>query len=264
MADTSIFAGNLHRRNVLRLLMAGAGSAVTLAACSSTSDSGTAATTTASAAPVALASAAPVAVADEQPVTTPRQAIDRLMRGNVRFVSGQMRHPHLSPDYRAQLAKGQHPFAQVLTCADSRVAPEFVFDQGLGDLFVERNAGNIAEPVVVGSMQYAVHELKVPLILVLGHQKCGAVTAAVEAVENNSQPTGTDLDAIINAIRPAVEKVKHSGGDIVDKAVRQHVADMVAKLRAKPVLQPAIRAGALQVIGGRYTLDSGKVDIIVQ
>ncbi|WP_165942512.1 carbonic anhydrase [Micromonospora sp. KC721] len=239
----------------MRLLMAGAASA-TLAACASTTDRATAA--------AATTGSTPSAAASEPPVTNPQQAIDRLVQGNARFVSGQMRHPRLGTDYRAQLAKGQHPFAQVLTCADSRVAPEFVFDQGLGDLFVERNAGNIADAVVVGSMQYAVHELKVPLILVLGHQKCGAVTAAVEAVEKNSKPTGTDLDSIITAIRPAVEKVKHSGGDLVDQAVRQHVADMVARLRAKPVLQPAIKAGALQVIGGRYALDSGKVEITVQ
>ncbi|PZG02510.1 carbonic anhydrase [Micromonospora deserti] len=259
MVNTTSQSLALNRRNLLRLgglLVGSAGSAAALAGCGSGDSGGTSAGSAAS-------TTNPVSH-KEKPVTSPEEALDRLLEGNARFVSGQFEHPNLSPGIRAELAQGQHPFAQVLTCSDSRVAPELVFDRGLGDLFVERNAGNIPDPVTVGSMQYAVQELGAPLILVLGHQKCGAVTAAVEAVEKHSEPTGTDLDSIIDAIRPAVEKVKENGGDLVDHAVRQHVANVVAKLRTNPVIGAAVKSGKLRVVGGRYALDSGRVEIIVQ
>jgi carbonic anhydrase len=196
-------------------------------------------------------------------VTSPDQAIARLKDGAARFTSGGVMRPDQSVAYRTSLAAGQHPFAAILSCADSRVPPEIVFDQGLGDLFVARTAGQVVDRAVLGSIQYGIAELKIPLLVVLGHEKCGAVKAAIEATERKSPAAGNDIDALVAAIKPAVEEEEASKpSDLVDAVVRKNVANVVASLGKKPILSAAVSAGSLQIIGARYDLDAGTVDFL--
>jgi carbonic anhydrase len=209
------------------------------------------------------AAATGTAAAAEPTVTNPAEAIARLKEGAARFASGGVNHPDQSVSYRTSLAKGQHPFAVVLSCADSRVPPEIVFDQGLGDLFVCRTAGQVVDNAVLGSIQYGIAELKIPLIVVLGHEKCGAVKATVEAVEKKSGKMGNDIDALVAAIKPAVLAAeKTEPKDLVDAAVRLNAKSIAAGLSKKPVLSAAVKAGSLKVVGARYDLDEGKVAFI--
>lgn len=199
----------------------------------------------------------------EPSASTADGGLARLRAGNARFVAGSVRHPDQSLTHRGDLAAGQHPFALILSCVDSRVPPELVFDQGLGDLFVGRSAGQVLDDAVIGSIEYGVAELKIPLLVVLGHEKCGAVKATVEAVEKKSPPGGNDIDALVAAIRPAVEKAEHDKApDVVDAAVRNNIADVVTKLRADSVIGPAVAAGLLQVVGARYGLATGVVEFV--
>lgn len=203
------------------------------------------------------------AAATEPIVTSPAEAISRLKEGAARFSSGSVNHPDQSVSYRAGLAKGQHPFAVVLSCADSRVPPEIVFDQGLGDLFVCRTAGQVVDDAVLGSIQYGVAELKIPLIVVLGHEKCGAVKATVEAYEKKSGKMGNDIDTLVAAIKPVVRAAaKTEPKDLVDAVVRLNAKTVAAALGRKPVLRDAVRAGSLKIVGARYDLDEGQVTFI--
>jgi carbonic anhydrase len=203
------------------------------------------------------------AAASEPTVTNPDQAIERLKAGAARFTAGGVHHPDQDKTYRATLAAGQHPFACVLSCVDSRVPPEIVFDQGLGDLFVARSAGQVLDRAVIGSVQYGVAELKVPLVVVLGHEKCGAVKATLEAVEKNSPAMGNDIDALVAAIRPAVAQAEEeNGADKLDAAVRHNVLNIVADLATMPVLGAAVTAGSLKIVGARYDLDTGAVEFL--
>ena len=196
-------------------------------------------------------------------VTTPDQALARLKEGAARFASGGVLRPDQSITYRTTLAKGQHPFAVVLSCVDSRVPPEIVFDQGLGDLFVSRTAGQVVDHAVLGSLQYGVAELKIPLLVVLGHESCGAVKATVEATEKKSAPGGNDIDTIVAAIKPAVERAEtDKASDMVDASVRNNVANVVASLGTKPILSTAVAAGTLSIVGARYDLDAGTVEFL--
>jgi len=189
---------------------------------------------------------------------TADQALARLQAGNARFVSGQMTHPHQTPGRRNELIRSQQPFATVLTCSDSRVPPEILFDQGLGDIFVIRNAGNIADEIVLGSIEYAAAHLHTPLILVLGHAKCGAVAATASGAQLDGH-----LPAIAAAIQPAVVKAKTMPGDLVDNAVREN-AKLVAKQieTSMPILAPLVAAGTLKVLPARYDFATGKVDVL--
>jgi len=199
----------------------------------------------------------------EPTVTTPEQAITRLTNGAARFTAGGPLRPDQSVDYRTALAAGQHPFAAILSCADSRVPPEIVFDQGLGDLFVTRTAGQVVDHAVLGSIQYGIAELKIPLIVVLGHEKCGAVKATIEATEKKSPAAGNDIDALVAAIKPAVEEEEATKpADLVDAVVRKNVANIVAALAKKPILSAAVTAGSLQIVGARYDLDAGTVEFL--
>jgi carbonic anhydrase len=203
------------------------------------------------------------AAATEPVVTNPTEAIARLKEGAARFAAGSVNHPDQSISYRASLAKGQHPFAVVLSCADSRVPPEIVFDQGLGDLFVCRTAGQVVDNAVLGSIQYGIAELKIPLIVVLGHEKCGAVKATVEAVEKKSGKMGNDIDALVAAIKPVVKAAeKTEPADLIDTVVRLNAKTIAAALSKKPVLGAAVKAGKLKVVGARYDLDEGQVTFI--
>jgi carbonic anhydrase len=188
----------------------------------------------------------------------PEKALAALVQGNRRYQTQHLRHPHQNASRRVALTAGQHPFAAVLSCADSRVPPEIVFDQGLGDLFVVRVAGNITDDVVLGSLEYAVEHLHVPLVVVLGHHKCGAIQAAVEG--------GTPHDhvaSLLAALKPSVEAVRPRGGDVVAHAVVSNVRSVAAQLNAsEPVLHHAVAACKLRVVGAVYDLQTGKVELL--
>jgi carbonic anhydrase len=164
-------------------------------------------------------------------------------------------HPHLTSARQRELAAGQHPHAAILSCADSRVAPEIVFDQGLGDLFDVRVAGNIAADAELASLEYAAEHLACPLIVVMGHQRCGAVSAAVAGGE-----AAGHLPALLAAIKPAVLKAATLSGDRVDNAVRLNVENVVRQLReSTPVLAKMTAEGHIRIVGAVYSLDTGKV-----
>jgi carbonic anhydrase len=239
------------RRVALRLgLLAGVGAVA--AACGSKTDDGTG---------VGQAPSSPAA--SEPTVTNPDQALERIKAGAERFASGGVHRPDQDTTYRATLAAGQHPFACVLSCVDSRVPPEIVFDQGLGDLFVTRTAGQVVDHAVLGSIQYGVAELKIPLLVVLGHEKCGAVKATLEAVEKNAPAGGTDIDVLVAAIKPAVQKAEaDKSTDMLDASVRNNVGNIVTDLGTKAVLGAAVAAGTLKIVGARYDLDTGEVEFL--
>jgi carbonic anhydrase len=189
---------------------------------------------------------------------SPDEALARLVEGNRRFVSGSVTHPNQTAERRQALAKGQAPFAIVLTCSDSRVSPELYFDQGIGDLFVIRNAGNILDDHVIGSMEYAVEHLHAPLIVVVGHAKCGAVAAAVGGGEAPGH-----IRSIVGALEPAVEQVKGLPGDKAENALRAN-AQFVASIlrRVEPILGESVKAGKVKVVAARYDLESGRIEIL--
>ena len=178
-----------------------------------------------------------------------------LQAGNQHHVAKQYQHPHQTAARQRELASNQHPHATVLTCADSRVPAEIILDQGLGDLFDVRVAGNVAGEAELASIEYAAVHLHTPLVVVMGHQKCGAVTAAAEGGE----PEG-HLPSLLGLIRPAVERARAQPGDLIDNAVRINVEEVVRQLRgSKPVLAPLVEGGTLTVVGAVYSLDTGKV-----
>ena len=191
----------------------------------------------------------------------PDAALERLLKGNDRYVEGRMkRHDFIAE--RPALALGQNPFAGILGCADSRVAPEYAFDTGRGELFVCRVAGNFADINSLASFEYAVAVLGTPLILVLGHSKCGAIDAAVKSVKDHQEFPG-HIPALIKALRPAVKSAQTQPGDLLDRAIRQNVILNVEKVRsATPILSEAASRGRLKVAGGVYSLDTGRVTLV--
>jgi carbonic anhydrase len=191
------------------------------------------------------------------------QALQQLLEGNQRYRTHVATHPHLTPERRAEVAQGQQPFAIIFSCVDSRVPPELIFDQGLGDLFVIRTAGQVLDNAVLGSIEFGVEELHIPLIVVLGHTRCGAVTAAVDFVTKYVQPPG-QIRTIAEGLRPAVEKVRWQGGDLIDKAVRVNVELIVDRLRHSPLLaNTALTQGRLKIVGAVYDLVTGIVEVNV-
>ena len=216
--------------------------------------------TTKSSAIIALLALAGSALTNAEPADT--AAWQKLLDGNGRFVSGQSKHQHQDVKRRAELAAGQKPFAVVIGCADSRTSPEILFDQGLGDLFVVRLAGNIVDDAALGSVEFAVAALGAKLIVVLGHEKCGAVKATVGVVNGDPAPAN-HIASIVEAIKPAAQASKGREGDAVENAVLENVREVVKKLKvSKPVLEPLVKSGELKVIGARYDLDDGKVEIV--
>jgi carbonic anhydrase len=190
------------------------------------------------------------------PPPGPDEALARLMEGNKRYVAGSLSHPNQSLDRRGEVAKGQAPFAIILGCADSRVGPELLFDQGLGDLFVVRVAGNVLNDNALGSIEYAAEHLHSPLVVVLGHQKCGAVEATLKGGAAPGQ-----IGSLVRAIQPAVDKVKGQPGDPLDNAIKANVELVVSQLRAsKPILTELAEHGKLKIVGARYKLDSGEIE----
>jgi carbonic anhydrase len=208
-------------------------------------------------------SAAPDVRAPAPPARTGADAILReMLAGNERFASGKPANPRRAPeDFRA-VAAGQNPSAVVITCADSRVPPELLFDEGVGDLFVIRVAGNVvsgAGPAVKGSVEYAVAELNVPLVIVLGHTGCGAVKSAVKHIDAKDSLPGS-INELVELIKPAVLSVQGQPGDQVENAIRANVNLGVDKLmKLQPILAPRVKAGRLKVVGAVYDLSTGKV-----
>ncbi len=196
-----------------------------------------------------------------QNVLSPDAALERLMKGNARYVEGVSRR-HDFKHEREALVGGQNPFAGVLSCADSRIAPEYAFDSGRGDLFVCRVAGNFASDEMVASLEYAVSVLNVPAFLVLGHDSCGAVDATIKSLKDNTTLPG-QLPELVSAIAPAVKATDGKPGDRLANAIRQNVIDNVAKLKsAKPILNAAVDRGKLKIVGGVYRLGDGKVELV--
>jgi carbonic anhydrase len=196
-----------------------------------------------------------------QNVLSPDASLKRLLEGNERYVEGVSKR-HDFRHEREALAGGQNPYAGILSCADSRIAPEYAFDSGRGDLFVCRVAGNFANDETIASLEYGVAVLGIPLILVLGHDSCGAVDAAIKSVRDD-KPLPGHMPSLVTAIAPAVKAVSQQTGDILGKAIRQNVVDNVAKLKsATPILSAAIEQNKLKVVGGIYRLNDGRVDII--
>jgi carbonic anhydrase len=196
-----------------------------------------------------------------QNVMTPAASLERLLKGNERYVEGvSLRHDFKHE--REALAGGQNPFAAILSCADSRIAPEYAFDSGRGDLFVCRVAGNFANAESVASLEYAVAELGTPLILVLGHDACGAVNATIKSLKDGTTLPG-HLPSLVEALAPAVKAVSQQGGDTLAKAIKQNVVDNVVKLSsATPILSAAVEQGKLKVAGGIYRLKDGRVEMV--
>jgi carbonic anhydrase len=200
---------------------------------------------------------------DDDKSLSGKEALARLTAGNARFATGNAAHPDQAVDRRRALREGQRPFAAVLSCADSRVSPELLFDQGLGDLFVVRSAGQVVDHAVLGSLQYGVGELETALLVVLGHSRCGAVRATVESVQKKAKPSGTDVDALVAAIRPAVQEAEELGAtedNIVSVSIDMNVERIVEQLKAARVLSTASRLRKVKIVGATYDVSTGEVE----
>ncbi|MEY9590754.1 carbonic anhydrase [Bradyrhizobium yuanmingense] len=192
---------------------------------------------------------------------SPNAALDRLLKGNDRYVQGASRIDDFRRE-RPALVEGQNPYAAVLSCADSRVVPELVFDSGLGDLFVCRVAGNFANEDTLASMEYAVAILNTPLILVLGHNHCGAIKATIKSLHEDKRPPG-HISSLVTALSPAVKGSGDQAGDAFAQATRQNVTNNVNRIKSTgPILNAAVEQNRLNVVGGLYRIDTGKVDIV--
>lgn len=190
---------------------------------------------------------------------TPDQALAELMEGNKRFIEKKQLNKHHDLSRLAEVAQDQAPFAAILGCADSRVVPEITFDQGIGDIFVVRVAGNIAVTEDVASEEYAVAILGVPLIMVLGHQRCGAVKAALDAKAKNLPGV---LTSLVDAIKPAIKASAKQPGDRLTNAVKANVQLQVKRLKKSSIIARAIKQGKLKIVGAYYDLDSGKISLL--
>jgi carbonic anhydrase len=239
-ADNAIARTHLARRNILKLAAA-AGAAF--------------------AAPPQAFAAPPTAPPKPQNVLSPDAALDRLMKGNARYVEG-VSSRHDFKHEREALSSGQNPFAAVLSCADSRIAPEYCFDTARGDVFVCRIAGNFASDEMVASLEYAVQVLNTPLIMVLGHDSCGAVDATIKSVKDGTTLPG-HLPSLVAAIKPAVDAVSGQSGDMLANAIQRNVTLNVEKLKsAAPILQSFVADKKIRVVGGVYTLKTGRVALL--
>ena len=197
----------------------------------------------------------------EPAVNTPDGALNNLMAGNARYMQGSPIHPNQSAERQAEVAQGQQPWAAILGCIDSRVPPEIVFDQGLGDLFVARTAGQVIDNVVLGSLEFAVEE-GVKLIMVLGHQSCGAVKATIQTIQTNGHAE-SQIATLVEAIKPAVIEAESQPGDLLDNSVRANVALEVQYLKSSSqIILDALDQGTIGLVGARYDLGTGAVSVI--
>lgn len=202
------------------------------------------------------AGVAQAAPADTDPeASTPQHAFRLLEEGNRRWVRGRLVHPHQTVARRIAVAPAQHPFATVFSCIDSRVPPEIVFDRGVGDLFVIRTAAQTMDGLVQGAVEYGEEEAATPLVVVLGHQRCGAVTLAVQALNTGAEVPDHLVD-VVNALRPAYDAAKPLPGDQIDNTIRAQIRLTVEQLRA----DPTVEAADSHVFGAYYCLDTGVVE----
>lgn len=194
-------------------------------------------------------------------ISSPDEAKQLLLDGNGRFTSGKPLSKDLSSTRRADLMRnGQHPFAVIVSCSDSRVPPELLFDQALGDIFVVRVAGNIITPVELGSIEYAVEHFKTPLVVVLGHEECGAVTAAVHGGE-----TRGSIGAIIEKIKPSVDSAKAMGltdKDLIDLSTDINTQNALIDISKSPIIKEGVEVNQVKIIGFKYDLDEGNLKFI--
>jgi carbonic anhydrase len=211
---------------------------------------------------IALAAPPPGTAQSAPPTLTPDQVLAELKRGNAAFLRGRSTPGDVRGRRRLAIARAQYPVAVLVSCSDSRVPPEVLFGKGLGELFIIRNAGNTIDTAAMGSLEYAVAELNVPLVVVMGHERCGAVAAAVSVVENGTTFPGS-IGRMVEPIVPAVLDARRQGAvDLLDASVRANVSRTVGRLRdfSEPMVLDRIRSGRLRVIGARYDLDDGSVD----
>ncbi|MCV7441395.1 carbonic anhydrase [Mycobacterium paraense] len=196
------------------------------------------------------------------PNTSPVTAWKALKEGNERFVAGKPQHPSQSVEHRASLAAGQKPTAIIFGCADSRVAAELLFDQGLGDVFVVRTAGQAIDSAVLGSIEYAVTVLDVPLVVVLGHTSCGAVKAAIGAIDDGAIPGGYVRD-VVERVAPSILLGRRDGLSRVDEFEERHVKETVAQLVARSsTIAERVSAGTLAIAGVTYQLADGRAALV--
>jgi carbonic anhydrase len=188
---------------------------------------------------------------------TPDQALQQLMDGNQRFLTGKRQNPRQDMARLREVAKTQKPFAAILSCADSRVPSEILFDQGFGDLFICRVAGNIATPEEIGSLEFGSLVLGSKVIMVMGHKRCGAVDATIKGAQVPGQ-----IASLLDAIRPAVGRAKKETGDQLENTTKANVLVQVEKLKSSPVITQLIQEGKLKVVGGYYDLDTGAVTMV--
>jgi carbonic anhydrase len=204
----------------------------------------------------------------------PNEVWQTMLAGNERFIEGSPQHPRQDVERREGLANSQEPIAAIFGCSDSRLAAEIIFDLGLGDAFVVRNAGQVISPSVIGSLEYAVGILSVPLIVVLGHDQCGAVRAAIDSRAADATPLPPHIRNLIAPILPAVERVEHATGlqptssSTVDvsEVGREHLRDTVAELlQSSEMISAAVADGTLALVGANYRLQQGRVvpDVVV-
>jgi carbonic anhydrase len=204
---------------------------------------------------IALAFVSRGAAVEQERSPSAESALQELKVGNQHHVAHRDVHPHASAARQRELVHGQHPHASILSCADSRVPPEIIFDQGLGDLFTVRAAGNVAGDIEIGSLECAVAHLDTPLLVVMGHQSCGAVTAAVDGGEAIGHTV-----AFIKPILPAVEQARKLPGSAIENAIRINVEPVVDQLRTTgPVLADRVAHGKLRIVGAVCALDTGRV-----
>lgn len=226
----------------------------------------------------------------EEGLMGPEDALRRLVEGNERFRSNESVHFHQSRERRDEVAGSQEPFAIILSCVDSRVPPEVIFDRGLGDLFVIRTAGHVVDDVVMGSIEFGAEELHIPLIMVLGHERCGAVKATLAAVQQEGsagevaagevsgeaasagEASGevaeedaalpNSIGALVERIRPAVESALTTEGDPLDRSIRNNTFQVAEQLLGSPTLRNLVGKGKLKIVTAYYDLDSSRVDLI--
>ena len=195
---------------------------------------------------------------------TPREAWQAMLDGNHRFVSGELAHPRQDIDRREALAQKQTPFAALFGCADSRLSAEIIFDVGLGDFFVVRNAGQVIGETILGSLEYAVEVLGVPIILVLGHDECGAIRATINDVEGNMNASGEYIHKLVAQIRPTVlaanAQGKHEIADVTELHVQATINEMLTN---SSLIAEAVKSGKLAVVGANYKLTLGEIHPIV-
>lgn len=197
-------------------------------------------------------------------VKTPAEAWQAMLDGNRRFVSGELAHPRQDIDRREALAEKQTPFAALFGCADSRLSAEIIFDVGLGDFFVVRNAGQVIGETILGSLEYAVEVLGVPIILVLGHDECGAIRATIDDVEGKMNAQGVFIHKLVDQIRPTVLEANAQGLHEIDDVTQLHVRDTIDEmLSSSKLISDAVAAGTLAVVGANYRLTLGEVHPIV-